>query len=120
MTPREIYDSQLLRMIEAWADLHDQMERHAMFIPQYEIDEWDEEGVKGADIIYNEMLEDLADGMLKAARKLVSEADDAGLLCTDDWRVINLILYFAGTDEPLSEVLYPYMEEEADYDNHAF
>ena len=101
MTPIEIFDSNLLHLIEGWSDLYDQMMDAALHIPDNAFDLEDEDGIVCPELAQTRALEYLTAGLLRTARVLINEAEEAGLISTDDWRIINHILWYAGSDEPL-------------------
>lgn len=106
MTAREIIDSHLLYLIESWSDLYDQMLDAALHIPDNAFDLEDEEGIVCPELMQTRALENICQGLLRTARVLINEAEETGLISTEDWQTINHILWHAGTDEPMEEYLY--------------
>ena len=96
----EIYDKNLLNLLEGWTALINKMYDLAKRIPGDTFEVADElVAVRRCEVAAVRRCEVAADGMLSAARLLVNAAEDAGLISYDDRRTINHILWFAGSDE---------------------
>lgn len=99
----QLIDDQLLSMIMTWSELIDRMEQSALAIPGDAYD-WEEElGYTCPELLITRQYEEMSLGMLSVARKLISKAEDVGIISLDDWRMINHMLWYAGTDEPICE-----------------
>lgn len=99
----QLIDDQLLGLIMTWSELIDRMEQSALAIPKGAFD-W-EDGIDYTclEILITRQYEKMAIGVMRTARSLLSQAEEAGIISLDDWRVINHILWYAGTDEPIDE-----------------
>ena len=106
MTAIEMFDSHLLHLIESWSDLYDQMMDAALRIPDNAFDLEDEIGYTCPELLQAKALENLSTGLLRTARFLINEAEEAGLISIEDWFIIDRILWHAGSDEPMEEYLY--------------
>lgn len=99
----QLIDDQLLGLIMTWSELIDRMEHSALAIPGDAYD-WEEEiDYTCPELLITRQYEKLAISVMGTARSLLSHAEEAGIISLDDWRVINHILWFAGTDEPIDE-----------------
>lgn len=107
ITTRQFVDDQLLSIITAWSDAYDRMAESALHIPQHAF-EWededeDEDDYTCPELVTTRQYEDLQATFLRMARDLISKAQDIGLISLDEWRTINHILWYAGSDEPIEE-----------------
>lgn len=98
----QLIDDQLLGLIMTWSELFDRMEQSALAVSEEAYD-WEEDGYVSLELMITRQYKDMSLGVLETARKLISKAQDAGIISLDDWRVINHILWYAGTDEPIGE-----------------
>lgn len=103
ITTRQLVDDQLLSVITAWSDAYDRMVESALHIPQHAFEWEDEDGYTCPELVTTRQYEDLQDEFLRMARILVSKAQDIGLISMDEWRTINHILWYAGSDELIAE-----------------
>ena len=71
----QLIDDQLLSLIMTWSELIDLREQY----------------------------EEMSRGVMETARKLISKAEDAGIISLNDWQMINHMLWYAGTDQPIDE-----------------
>lgn len=101
----QLIDEAMLQMLCTWAEINDRMEEAALRIPHDAFEIEDETGEVFFELMATRQLETMADGVMESARKLVSSAQDAGLISLDDCHTINHILWFVGTGEPLEDVL---------------
>lgn len=92
-----IMDQQLLSLLNAWNEIHAQFMHDCLAIPSDAYDRQDE-GEEVPEIICADRDTALLDGIERAARILVSAAEDAGLIRLDDWSVINAILCNIGSE----------------------
>lgn len=99
----QLIDDQMLSLIMTWSELIDRMEQSALAIPQDAFDWEEEEDYTCPELLITSQYENLSLGILAVARKLISEAEGARIISLDDWRVINHMLWYAGTDEPIGE-----------------
>lgn len=100
---RQLVDDQLLSIITAWWNAYDRMVDSARFIPQDAFEWEDEDDYVCPELVTTRQYEDLQAVFLDMARRLVSKAQDIGLISLDDWHMINHILWYAGSDEPIEE-----------------
>ena len=98
----QLIDDQLLGLIMTWSELFDRMEQSALAVSE-EAYELEEEGYGCLELMITRQYEKMARGVMGTARSLLSEAEEAGIISLDDWRMINHILWYAGTDEPIGE-----------------
>lgn len=103
ITTRQLVDDQLLSIIMAWSDAYDRMESAAFDIPAHAYEWEDEDDYTCPELVTTRQYEDLQSCFLVMARTLVSKAQDIGLISLDEWRTINHILWYAGSDEPIGE-----------------
>lgn len=101
----DLIDDQLLQLISTWSELNDRMIDAALYIPNdaFEIEE--ETGEVVPELMICRQFEIMLDGLMASARKILSAAEDAGLIGLTDWHTINTILLFIGSDEPLEAIL---------------
>ena len=99
----QLIDDQLLSLIMTWSELIDRMEQSALAIPKDAFVCEEENGYVCPELMITRQYEDMSTGVLETARLLISKAEDAGIISLDDWRMINHMLWFAGTDEPIDE-----------------
>lgn len=96
-----LIDQQILDLLNAWHEVHDQLMDDTMLISEDDYDRYD-----AGDDVPSIQLTDGEDAILqsleKAARELASAAEDAGLITLDDWHVINAILCNMGTNDPIT------------------
>lgn len=94
-----LIDQQILSMLNAWADVHEQLMDDSIQITDDGYDRWDS-GDDVPEIQRVEAEREILDGLELAARNLASSAEDAHLISLDDWRTISAILCSIGGDCP--------------------
>lgn len=99
----QLIDDQLLGLIMTWSELIDRMEQSALAIPGDAYDWEEENGYVCPELLITRQYEEMSLGLLETARKLISKAEDAGIISLNDWQMINHMLWYAGTDEPIGD-----------------
>lgn len=102
-TLRQLIDDQMLSIIMTWSEVYDRMVIAGLYIPNYAYDLEEEEGYVCPELASARHLEHMQDGLLECARRLLSKAQDIGLISLDEWHTINHILWYAGSDEPIED-----------------